>query len=266
MFGAVSGASSNTAAKITGLSFEGDSLVLRFVGADTNRVEACNDQVHWFAWDDCGGWTYAGATGRVTVSNAQETCWYRVVSAGSALEWTETAVVSYAPLYIGVVLSNANLAATRGDVDLSIATALASLSGGGLPPVGWVDNMDPAPTNVAWSIGTTGSYFKALSVGGEVQVGNRTFLDTGTLSLNGTAISDWNEITAGKVSIGDVAAYVSNNILGRVNANATEIGKLQVATNSLSKRGIPTWSDIVAGLATTNSHHLSRLILSPAIH
>ncbi len=230
VFGAVLDGPTGNGARILSLGFgeEEGELELTFVGAATNHLEACNDCTNWFIWDDCT-WTYSGITGTVAIANAAETNWYRVVAEGAVYGWSNAAVVSYAPLYIGSQSNAGNRVATVGDVESAMSRA-SSGTKASVNRRAWKDNYNVEPTNLAWRIelGDT-PYFADLSVGGwentTVEVTDFEVVTNTVVETNGV------EVVTNSV--------VTTNILAATTNTVTHTGRL-----GLNNEEIEHWSDL----------------------
>ena len=133
----------------------------------------------------------------------------------SALRGATNALFSRVSLLEGSTNSLSGRVATNEDAIAALRTGTNSLA-----PLEW----QTAPTNLAWRLGETGTFFNAVAVGGreyaeEVVEGGTTQTvirtQTGTLSLNGVGITSWASIVAGYASQdwarNWVAAYVATN-------------------------------------------------------
>lgn len=209
IFGAVLEGETNGMAVITGLEIPAgatNSLVLSFRGAETNVLEACNDYTNWNVWNDVT-WTYTGpGEGTATVTNASPEYWYRVAAAGAA-GWTNAAVVSYAPLYLGEIEESKRVA-TMGDLPNAVARQTRSAGMAYVPVARYEDGMNVAPRDWAWRFSGDAPYIRHLTVGGQVaewdeteEVGGVTVTNhvtatnAGSLTLNGERIDHWAQLS-----------------------------------------------------------------------
>ena len=240
VFGAVLDGPTGDGARILSLGFgeEEGTLELTFIGAATNHLEACNDRTNWFTWDDCA-WSYSGITGTVAIANAAETNWYRVVAEGAVYGWSNAAVVSYAPLYIGSNDDADNRVATVGDVASAMSRS-SSAARGAVARRGYKDNYNIEPTNLAWKIEVGGApYFADLAVGAyttvetneETTVTNTVSDRIGSMTLNNQIIHHWSDLRAyigSGFPLTEAADFAGNS--------ATGVGSIQFAgsTNELA--------------------------------
>ena len=241
VFGAVLDGPTGDGARILSLGFgeEEGTLELTFIGAATNHLEACNDRTNWYTWDDCA-WSYSGITGTVAIANAAETNWYRVVAEGAVYGWSNAAVVSYAPLYIGSNDNADNRVATVGDVASAMSRS-SSAARGAVARRGYKDNYNIEPTNLAWKIEVGGApYFADLAVGeyatvetnaDDETVTNTVSIRPGFMSLNNQRIDHWSDLRAyigSGFPLTEAADFAGNS--------ATGVGSIQFAgsTNELA--------------------------------
>lgn len=155
-------------ARILGVKAAGNALEIRFLGAETNRLESCRDAETWDVVPDCT-WGTDGGTGTVSVAAADSGSWYRIVAGGDVPGRTNTWLQAALPLYLGTKAAT-NRVATRGDVSASEDSILALLAAEYLT----VEGNEPSPPGpvpqdpvLAWSITPTGSTFNAITMGGE---------------------------------------------------------------------------------------------------
>ncbi len=252
-------------ARITGFGVDSNgTATITFLGSETtNRLEATTDAVNWSLWDNCF-WSYNGPTGTVAVVNAAEGAFYRIIAVDGAPGATTNAVmVSSVPIYVGDPSNSANRVATMADlptvVDRVVRTRGATAKS--LQPTGWEDPMNVEPKLLGWQFSPTGTYFKALTIGGHrYEEGGTNFLANGEMTLNGERIRHWAEIAAyaegASIGVGtlntlegDVALEAGEGITIKTNA---ELGTITIESDATGS-GFPLEADAdFAGYAAEN--------------
>lgn len=188
-------------ARITGLEVSGGTAVITFLGSDTtNRLQATSNARDWTTWNDCS-WSYNGPTGTVTVTGATPGTFWRILSVNGTPDRTNAVLVASVPLFVGDPRIASNRVATLGDLSAVGRSVQARSATPAVTRQAWEDAMNPNPTVPAWAFSPTGTYFNTLAVGGarytvESNGTETTYLQTGSLSLNGESITSWAQLAA----------------------------------------------------------------------